>query len=182
MKEFIPAFRFLAIFLGLYLGLNVLYGWWISSYERTPDLATNLVTNQTSFILNLFGEQTHTRPRFEAPTALIVKESRTVLRVFEGCNGLNVMIVFISFLFAYRGSWKKLIWFLPMGLCIIYLTNLLRVILLFYVAEYWQNYFYYVHKYLFTAVIYLVVLGLWWWWMQIVSRFSFKNFLPSEKK
>ncbi len=182
MKEFIPAFRFLATFLGLYISLNLLYGWWISSYIGQADWATNLVTNQTSYILNLFGEQTSTQPKSGAPTVMVVKESRTVISVFEGCNGINVMIVFLSFLFAYRGSFKSLVWFLPFGLFLIYLANLTRVVLLFYVAEYWQHYFYYVHKYLFTAVIYLVVFVLWWWWMEKVSGFSFKSLISSSKK
>jgi exosortase family protein XrtF len=182
MKEFIPAFRFLIAFLGLYLGLNLLYGWWISSYQGTADWATNLVTEQTSYILNILGEQTITQPKSDAPTIRIIKESRTVISVFEGCNGINVMIVFLSFLFAYRGSWKSLVWFLPMGLFLIYVANLIRVALLFYVAEYWQHYFYYVHKYLFTAAIYLVVFVLWWWWMKMVSGFSLKNIVSARKE
>lgn len=182
MKEFIPAFRFLATFLGLYLGLNLLYGWWISSYQGTADWATNIVTEQTSYILNILGEQTITQPKSDAPTIRIIKESRTVISVFEGCNGINVMIVFLSFLFAYRGSWKSLTWFLPMGLFLIYVANLIRVALLFYVAEYWQHYFYYVHKYLFTAAIYLVVFALWWWWMRMVSGFSLKNIVSARKE
>jgi exosortase family protein XrtF len=182
MKEFIPAFRFLATFLGLYLGLNLLYGWWISSYNDQADWATNLVTNQTSYVLNIFGEKTSTQPKSGAPTVLIIKESKTVISVFEGCNSINVMIVFVAFLFAYRGNWKSLAWFLPLGLFLIYLANLTRVVLLFYVAEYWQHYFYYVHKYLFTAVIYLVVFVLWYWWMEKVSGFSFKSLISSSKK
>jgi exosortase family protein XrtF len=182
LKEFIPAFRFLVTFLALYLGLNLVYGWWISSYNDQADWATNLVTHQTSFILNVFGEQTSSQPKSGAPTVLILKGSKTVISVYEGCNSINVMIVFVAFLFAFRGSWKSLSWFLPLGLFIIYIANLFRVFLLFYVAEYWQNYFYYVHKYIFTAALYLVVFALWWWWMEKVSGFSFKNFIASEKK
>jgi exosortase family protein XrtF len=182
VKEFIPAFRFLATFLGLYLGLNLLYGWWITSYRGEADWATHLVTNQTSFILNVFGEQTSTQPKEGTPTVLILKESKIILSVFEGCNGINVMIVFFSFLFAYRGSWKSLAWFLPLGLFLIHVANLVRVVLLFYIAEYWQHYFYYVHKYLFTAAIYLVVFALWWWWMARVSGFSMKNIISARRK
>jgi hypothetical protein len=57
MKEFKPAFWFLAIFLGLYLGLNIIYGVWVSSFGKQADSATLLITKQTSYILNLFGEE-----------------------------------------------------------------------------------------------------------------------------
>jgi exosortase family protein XrtF len=182
VKEFIPAFRFLATFLVLYLGLNLLYGWWIASYNNQADWATNLVTNQTSYILNVLGEQTDTQPEVGEPTVFVLRESRIVLSVFEGCNGINVMIVFVAFLFAYRGSWRSLAWFLPLGLFLIQVANLVRVVLLFYIAEYWQHYFYYVHKYLFTAVIYLVVFALWWWWMARVSGFSMKSIMSARRK
>jgi len=181
MKEFIPAFRFLTIFLGLYLGLNIIYGVWVSSFGQEADSATRVITKQTSHILNLFGEETHTQPRQGAPTVSILKDSRVALSVFEGCNSINVMIVFVSFLFAFRGNWKKLAWFLPVGLVLIYIANLLRIIALYYVAEYWRQYFYYIHKYIFTAVIYLLVFILWWWWIEKISGVSVKTIIKSQQ-
>lgn len=181
MKEFKPAFRFLAVFLGLYLGLNIVYGLWISSYETQPDPATRIITEQTSWWLNLFGEETQTQPNQAAPTVSIMKDSRVALSVFEGCNSINVMIVFVAFLFAFKGSWKNLAWFLPLGLVLIYLANIARVVLLYYVAEYWRQYFYYIHKYLFTAVIYMIVFILWWWWIEKVSGVSLKGVIKSRQ-
>jgi len=181
MKEFKPAIRFLLIFLALYVGLNTLYGLWISSNGNQADQATLLVTNQTSWLLNRFGEATHTRLKEGAPTVSILKDSRVALSVFEGCNSINVMIVFVAFLFAFMGSWKSMAWFLPLGLLIIYLANLARVVLLYYVAEYWRQYFYYVHKYAFTAIIYLIVFILWWWWIEKISGFSLKKMVTPDK-
>ncbi len=181
MKEFIPAFRFLGVFLGLYLGLNIIYGIWISSYGNQADKATWIVTEQTSSLLNLFGEETQTRPKEGAATVSIIKDSRVALGVFEGCNSINVMIVFVAFLFAFRGSWKSMAWFLPLGLALIYLANLVRVVLLYFVAEYWRQYFYYIHKYLFTAAIYLIVFILWWWWIEKVSGVSLKGMIKTRQ-
>jgi exosortase family protein XrtF len=181
MKEFKPAFWFLATFLGLYLGLNITYGVWVSSFGKEADSATLLITKQTSHILNLFGEKTQSQPKEGSPTVAIVKDARVALSVFEGCNSINVMIVFVSFLFAFKGNWKKLAWFLPLGLVLIYIANLLRIIALFYVAEYWRQYFYYIHKYMFTAVIYLIVFMLWWWWIEKVSGVSVKTLIKSRQ-
>ncbi len=181
MKEFKPAFQFLAVFLGLYLGLNIIYGLWISSYENQSDPVTRIVTEQTSWLLNLFGESTQTQRSQVTPTVSIMKDSRVALGVFEGCNSINVMIVFVAFLFAFKGSWKSMAWFLPLGLVLIYLANLTRVVLLFYVAEYWRQYFYYIHKYLFTAAIYLIVFILWWWWIEKVSGVSLKGIIKKQQ-
>jgi len=170
-----PAFRFLAIFVGLYLGLNILYGLWISSYDLAVDPATTIVTRQSSAILNLFGENTNTKTKESSPSISIFNPSGVVINVFEGCNGINVMIVFVSFLFAFGGHWKKVTWFLLLGLVIIYVANLLRVITLYYVAEYWETYFYYVHKYLLTAILYMLVFALWWLWIEKVNHVSLRK-------
>lgn len=182
MKELKPALRFLGIFLGLYLGLNVVYGLWISSYGTTADHATWLVSKQTSGILNLFGEETTLAPNPVLPSVSIMIGQRSALNVFEGCNSLNVMIVFISFVLAFGGNRKKLAWFIPLGLFLIYLINLVRVVGLFYVAEYWQSYFYYVHKYAFTGIIYLFVLFLWWIWIEKVNGISLRSALKSDPR
>jgi exosortase family protein XrtF len=175
MKELRPAFRFLAIFVGLYLCLNILYGLWISSCNPQVDPVTAIVTKRSSTLLNLLGEETNTQPKESSPSVSILNPSGVVINVFEGCNGINVMIVFVSFLFAFGGKRKKIIWFLPMGIIIIYLANLIRVMTLYYVAEYWAAYFYYLHKYVLTAFLYLLVFVLWWFWIEKVNNVSWKN-------
>lgn len=180
MKELKPAFRFLAIFVGLYLGLNILYGLWISSYDLQVDPATKAVTRQSSLLLNVCGEETSTQPKESSPAISIINPAGVVISVFEGCNGINVMIVFVSFLFAFGGQWKKLMWFLPVGLILIYLANLGRVMTLYFVAEYWETYFYYVHKYVLTGLLYILVFGLWWWWIEKVNNVPLKSVMTAK--
>lgn len=175
-----PAFRFLAIFVSLYLGMNIVYGLWISSYDRTVDPLTEIVTNQSSSLLNFFGEETQTKPKASTPSVSILNSSGVAISVFEGCNGINVMIVFVSFLFAFGGQRKKIAWFLPAGLFLIYIANLGRVMILYFVAEYWQEYFYYVHKYVLTALLYLIVFVLWWVWIEKVSNISLKKVMANK--
>jgi exosortase family protein XrtF len=180
MNELKPAFRFLAIFVGLYFGLNVLYGLWIYSYGSRVDPATTAVTRQTSMVVNLMGEQTSTAPELSSPSISILNPSGVAINVFEGCNGVNVMIVFVSFLFAFGGEKKKIIWFLALGLIIIYIANILRVVTLYYVAENWITYFYYMHKYVLTAFLYALVFLLWWIWIEKVSGISLKSIVSKQ--
>ncbi|HEU5290304.1 MAG TPA: exosortase family protein XrtF [Cyclobacteriaceae bacterium] len=181
MRELIPAFRFLAIFVGLYFGLNLLYGLWIYSYGTQVDAATSAVTRQSSVLLNLFGEKTSIALKLSSPSISILNPSGVVVNVFEGCNGLNVMIVFVAFLFAFSEQKKKITWFLPLGLLIIYIANIGRVMALYYVAEYWKAYFYYVHKYVLTAFLYALVFVLWWFWIEKISGISLRNVTLSKQ-
>jgi exosortase family protein XrtF len=179
INEFKPALRFLGVFVGIYLTLNLLYGWWVTIYEEA-DPATVLVTQQSAALLNLLGEETYTKPKFNTPTVSILNGSRIVVNVFEGCNGINVAIVFLAFIIAFGGYLKKMLWFIPLGLVIIHVANLLRISGLYLIAEYFHQYFYYIHKYMFTASIYLIVFFLWWWWIERVNRVSIRKALSSE--
>lgn len=180
IKELKPAIRFIGIFLGLYLGLNVIYGIWITAYGTAPDPATTLVTRHTSAVLNVWGEETTISPKLATPSIAIMKGLRTVISVYEGCNGINVMIVFVAFIAAFGGKVKSMAWFIPAGFVLIYTMNLVRVMALYYVAEHWERYFYYVHKYAFTAFIYVVVVALWWIWVEKVSGVSIRKAWKSD--
>lgn len=171
ISQFKPALLFLARFLAVYVVGNVLYGLYIESFGDEVDAVTRVVTEHTSALLQITGEATSTGDRAGRPIVLLMNASDgTVLNVFEGCNGLNVMIVFVAFLVAFGGPLKKMAWFIPAGLLIIHVFNLLRIGLLYYVATHFEQYFYFFHKYLFTAILYMVVFGLWVYWVTKIAR------------
>ncbi len=170
LKDFRPAIRFLLVFVGLYLVANLLYGLWIRSYGEDPDPLTRMVTQQTTAILNLGRSHASSRDNTQGPTVFIETKDRIVLNVYEGCNGINVQIVFLAFVAAFGGSGKRMAWFIPLGLLLIHLANLCRIVMLYVVAQHYQRYFYYVHKYLFTAGIYAAVFILWLAWIRINGR------------
>jgi exosortase family protein XrtF len=165
IKEFKPTIFFLARFVGLYLIGNVIYGLYVTHYHPKPDPATHWVTVQTSLLLTAAGRPTTIVDGFQSPITQICLGDRPVLDVYEGCNGINIMIIFAAFIFAFGPVSKTILWFIPLGLSLIHLTNLLRIALLFLVAEYWPQYMYFIHKYVFTGVLYLVIFVLWIWWV-----------------
>jgi exosortase family protein XrtF len=172
LKEFKPALLFLGKFLLVYFLGNLIYGFYVESFGEKPDPVTSLISHQTSWILNKTGYNTRTEDHSSSPKVIIEENGLGVLNVFEGCNGVNVMIVFIAFLIAYGGRIVSLIVFLISGVILIHLFNLLRVCYLFYLAYNNSQTFYFYHKYFFTATLYAVVFGLWAIW---VIWFNEKN-------
>ncbi|MBT1705349.1 exosortase family protein XrtF [Chryseosolibacter indicus] len=170
IKEFKPALVFLGKFLVFYLVGNILYGLFIESYGKRADPITKNVANQSAVILNFVATTVNTEVNPAGPTVMIKANNVVVLSVFEGCNGVNVIIVFVAFLFAFNSKAKKLVWFLLLGIAVIHIFNLLRISLLYYTAIYKANYFYYFHKYFFTAILYLVVFMLWGIWITILNN------------
>lgn len=168
MKEVKPALRFVLIFLSVYLLGNWGYGIWIESLGDRPDFVTSLVSRQVSGLLSLGGyDQVNYTHDASEPVVLLRSGEQVILRVYEGCNGINVIIVFVSFVFAFafKDRTKSWIWFIPVGILIIHFFNLARVVWLYTLAFSASHYFHYFHKYVFTAIIYAVVFLLWWLWV-----------------
>ncbi len=170
LKEFKPALLFVTKFLAIYFIGNILYGLYVESFDNRPDSATAIVTDQSVWCLKESGENVESSLDSDQPKVHILLNNKIVLSVFEGCNGLNVMIIFLAFLVAYGGSWKKMLWFVPLGLVAIHLANLGRIAMLYYIAHYHPNWMYFTHKFLFTGFIYAFVLLLWYWWVTRLSK------------
>jgi exosortase family protein XrtF len=178
LQEFKPTIIFLVKFVVLYVAGNLLYGLYVTQFHPRPDPATRFAAEQTSFVLHLVGWDTETEDANGIPNTMIKYGEHAILLVYEGCNGLNVAILFLAFLLSFGPISKTLLWFIPLGLMLIHLANLTRITLLFYVASYWPKYMYFTHKYLFTAILFVVVFALWVWW---VRRYSLKKEVSSEK-
>ncbi len=166
MKDQRAILFFLLKFIGLYIVLNTIYGLWIERYDPMPDPLTRIVTDQTAALLSLAEDNITVGEAVNSPFVPIRQDNKTVVSVFEGCNSLNVMIVFISFLVAYTGTLKKSLIFGGVGIALIYLFNLFRVGLLFFIAKYYPNNLYFFHKYLFTGLLYALVFFLWYFWVK----------------
>ncbi len=170
LSEFKPTIYFLLKFVGIYLAGNILYGLYITAYEPRPDPVTHVVTDQTAGVLRTCGFPVTIGDRANKPTTDINFMGKAKLSVYEGCNGLNTMIIFVAFLIAFGPISRPLLWFIPLGLLIIHLANLARITLLFLVAEYRPNAMYFTHKYFFTAALYVVIFALWIWWVKKFAR------------
>lgn len=166
MKEQKAIIFFLVKFIGFYLVLNTVYGLWISSYDPLPDPVTKIVTAHTAALISITEDNVTVGERVNSPSVPLNQDGRAVVSVYEGCNSLNVMIVFVSFIVAYTGTIKKTLLFGVLGIVLIYIFNLCRVGLLFYIAKYYPNNLYFFHKYLFTGLLYGLVFLLWYFWVK----------------
>jgi exosortase family protein XrtF len=169
-QEVKPSFFFIARFLVFYLVCNFVYGWWITSYVPKPDPVTVAVTQHSTFILDLLGYEVNTIVHHSKPAQRILLDERPVLSVFEGCNGINVWIIFVAFTIAFSKFSRKVVIFILAGTAVIYLINQARIIFLFFISLAYPETLYFFHKYFFTAGIYLVVFAMWYYWIKVYDR------------
>ena len=167
IREFLPTILFLGKFLGIYLVANLLYGAYVTSFEPGPDPLTSIVANQTSEVLNALGWDTSTHNNTRHPTTEVALRSRDILSIYEGCNGVNVIIIFVAFLFSFGTPSRSLWWYAPLGLLVLHVCNLIRITVLFWVSINQPDFMYFLHKYFFTAGLYAVTFILWVFWVRM---------------
>ncbi len=170
VKQNRKAIQFLLVFVGLYFILNTIYGFFIQHYYPSSDPFTRIVSSQVTWFLSLFDSSIVAYPSEFSEYIAVGNDRENMIYVFEGCNGLNVMIVYLSFLVAFTGPRKLFIQFVAMGIAGIHLLNLARIGLLYGVAFYFPEQLYFFHKYLFTGIIYIIVFVLWYFWVRKVRH------------
>ena len=165
---------FLLRFFGTYFLLFLCYSvFLLSTQSKAPkfisDPITQHVAKSTEWVLNMSGNQSHVE---QHPTELSLKlfmDDDYVARVIEGCNSMSIIILFIAFVIAFRGAWKKTFLFAIIGSVSIYFVNIARIALLSYGMVYYKQYDMILHDLFFPAFIYGYVFLLWVIW---VNRFS----------
>ena len=177
IQEFKPSLIFLAKFLLAYTVLTFIYSIYLKSFDRSPDIATRWVTSQTAFLLDTFIAESHSSPNSNKPTVSLFFENVLSVSIYEGCNGINMIIVFIAFIVSFNNDWRNMVWFIPVGILFIHFSNLLRLIALALISNRLPDYFYFFHKYLFTAIIFIAIFILWYIW---VVKVKHQKLIPNE--
>lgn len=185
LKEFRPTIFFLLKFFVIFFGLSGMYGYYIAQFDTSDppvtDPITHFITYNCTGTASLIGyepsvvEDDHlnreTLP--EVTYDSVWFDDIYAVSIEEGCNGINIMILFLAFIIAFGGKLLNMIIFIPAGIIFIHLANIARLMFLSLLnVEFGGQAFYFFHKYGFTAVIYLAVFLLWVAW---VMKFSGKK-------
>jgi exosortase family protein XrtF len=148
----------------------VLYGLWIVSYGNLADPITNLVSINSAWFLSQIGFDVSTTMSEFYPAVSLQYGGNIVINVIEGCNAINISILFIAFIFAYKNSMKRTLMFSLIGIIAIYIFNIVRVSGLFLIAKHFPDNLMFTHRFLFTGVIYAFVFCLWYLWVKKIAR------------
>ncbi len=84
----------------------------------------------------------------------------------SSCSGLKQFTQFALLMILYPGPWKHKIWYIPLGVFIVHLTNLFRIIGLSVVIINWPDQWKFSHDYLFRPFFYVVIFTMWVIWVE----------------
>jgi exosortase family protein XrtF len=178
-RQYRPFFIFLLKFFGVYVGLTVIYEWYLSRFDGVltfeVDGFTQTVAKQVQWVLQFLHYDCQLLPHEHQASIKLILNNFYVSRVVEGCNALSVMILFGAFIVAFSGKLKHTIGFLLLGSLIIHTLNVLRIALLSIALFYHPEYEHVLHGVVFPLFIYGVVFGLWLIWVNKFSGYASKN-------
>ena len=172
LKDFKPVLGILLRFIIIYLVLLFGYQFYLNSFKAQGlDPYSRLIADHVMFIQNLINYPTQLYDDIPNEQVYFYVKKEYVTRMVEGCNAVSVIILFVSFVFAFYKGTKTFI-FVGTGLVALYIMNVLRIVGLNVVTRDYQQYSKMAHDYLFPAVIYGSVVILWLVWIKF---FALKN-------
>ena len=165
------ALQFIIIFIIIYVVSNGLYQYILWLYAPTPDP----ITLYTSLVLCKIFPQFNATPLLFDAAVLISKGQQKLVRIAEGCNGMAVITTFLSFVIAFKSTFKNYLKFLPAAIIAILIFNIFRLYVLIEIKINYTSYFDVFHTYIFPAIIYFITFLLMVLWVKFIGRKQTKN-------
>ena len=107
----------------------------------------------------------------------IFLKNQWITRIVEGCNGMNIIILFWALIWAFPARIKDKILFSLTGALLIWITNILRIAFLSWIYYRHNEWFEQAHSVVFPGMIYGMLVILWLYWAHKTA----KNFQKSTK-
>jgi exosortase family protein XrtF len=168
-----PFLVFLFTFFGSYILLTFCYQFFLNSFEDgKADTVTRLVALNTEEVISWFYKAIRIEEVANEPFFTVFFQNQNIVRIVEGCNGVSVMILFVSFVLAFSGNVKNTLLFVFGGSLIIYILNVLRIAVLTILIYNFPGHVDLLHDIVFPMMIYGVVFVLWVIWVNKFSKYA----------
>lgn len=172
LKDFKPVLGILLRFIIIYLVLLFAYQFYLNSFKvQGLDPYSRMIAGQVMWMQNKLDIPTFLYDDIPGEQVYFYVKKQYVTRMVEGCNAISVIILFVSFVFAFYKGTKTFV-FVALGFLALYVMNVLRIVGLNILTRDYPQYNKLGHDYLFPAVIYGSVVILWLVWIKF---FALKN-------
>jgi exosortase family protein XrtF len=173
LVQYKPFLLFLGSFFGAYILLTFLYQFFLNSYQNVKiDAITRLVSQNAEAVLSVFNKSVSIKEDSKGLFFSLYFQQKELIRIIEGCNGVSLIILFVSFVVAFSGSLKNTLFFVFGGSLLIYVLNVLRIAVLSVLIYHFPNQTHFLHGVLFPLVIYGAVFMLWIIWVNKFSKYA----------
>lgn len=166
-----PFQRFLLLAVGMLILWYLLYSLLLQGSFIDHVIIDNL-SDISTWLLQSFGYETLAEVDSNIRTVGI--EGGHPLWIGDECDGLTLFAIFSIIIAAFPGPWKKKLWFIPLGILLIHILNIIRITALVIIVKYYPDSLDFNHTYVFQTIVYLFIFGLWYWWAKKFAGAAFK--------
>lgn len=137
------------------------FGWNISA----PFVwMSKLVAHAVYLLINFFGgDVQHT-----TDTVLRFANGHAA-QIVWGCSGIKQVYIFTCIILFSRGLWVRKAWFIPSGILVCFLINILRITILVAVIEHNYAAFNLLHEYILKYMFYGIIFLMWVLWEEKIG-------------
>jgi len=156
---------------GFFIRLFILFSLWFVCYTiilrpgRIIDKPlTNFLTTAVVKSINIISPSTEPISWIEnpeRPCTHITRNGVAIFDIFDICNGIDLMFIYMGVLFLLPYSLKRKIIFSIVGVAAIVVMNIIRISSLYYIYIYQRSAFDFSHHYLFTLLMYVLIFYGW---------------------
>ena len=162
-----PSTRFLVFFIPLvltwFISYHFIYG--ITFINVEHDILTSfsvILAKQANFLLELLSFETNIEIHGDMVVSKILKyKYQHGVWIGEPCNGIKIFGVFSIFILCLSSKWINKLLFIPVGIFILHLLNVIRVASLTYISAVNPNILDFNHNITFQIIVYSAMLLLW---------------------
>ena len=162
--------RFICIFIIFLISGQVIYYF---SKDKFENLMINKLNVGVSVkLINMINSE---MLAVQKGKDIISKDMRMTVAV--GCDGMDGMLIVIAAILAFPMILLDKIKGVILGIIVVYLTNLLRIIMLFFILKFYPGYFDYMHTYIGQFIV-IFSAGL--FFLMWINNISKKNMLNAQ--
>ncbi|MGZ3900805.1 MAG: exosortase X [Bacteroidia bacterium] len=160
--------KFIVLAAVLYILFYGIHTFVIKKYTYYDQEFIGLIIKSAGNILHLLGYKTFMVLQDRDFQVVGIDGSNGVW-VGSNCNAITLFSLFSVFIIAYPGNQRDKFWYIPLGIILIHVLNILRVVALALIANYAPEYLDFNHTYTFTFLVYSIIFLSWIVW---VNKFS----------
>lgn len=86
------------------------------------------------------------------------------VQIIWACTGIKQMYICFCILAFARGDWRKKLWYVPLGILVVYLFNVFRITFIIACVEQHPEWFEFLHLYAFKYMFYGIIFLMWVYW------------------
>lgn len=155
-----PIPSYLGLFAIILVGFNLIrYTSFFETYIYTPLVTANALFS--SLLLNIFGQNT----TYDLNK---INSDAFDLSIASGCDALTPIAIFVSVILAFPATWRQKGIGAGLGVIFLLVINLLRIVALYLIGKYYNDWFEFMHVEFFQFLFILLALlccGVWLRWV-----------------